>query len=105
MRIPTGIIIFAAAATAATGAFAQTRLTDVEYIKASRCAGLASALEGDVAAFDTLLKAQKRARETFILDRGRSARADASKAAARADEADKARLVAERDGICQTFLG
>lgn len=109
MRIPTAIIIFAAAAAASTGAFAQTtRLSDVEYIKASRCAGLmgAEALGGgDVASFDALLKAQRRARESFILERAANARKDAMRAAAKAENGAKAGLIAERDGICKTFLG
>lgn len=100
---------FAIVAAAATTVSAQTpRLTDVEYIKAARCAGLAGAGAlggGDAAAFDVLLKDQRRAREGFIQDRARNARAAAMRDAGRADAAKKAALIAERDGICMTLVG
>jgi hypothetical protein len=108
MRLVTGIVILAAAAAATTSASAQgSRLTDVEFIKASRCAGLMSAETlgaADGAAFNALVKAQSRGREQFVLDRADSARKAALKAAARANEGGKTSLIAERDGVCKVFV-
>lgn len=108
MRRLASVIIIAAAVAAATTASAQgARLSDVQYIKAARCAGLASAEtlgSTDGSAFDAMLKAQSRGRESYILDKADSARKGALKAAARADDGAKVNLIAERDGACKSFL-
>lgn len=97
----------ALAASVAPALAADTRWTDAQYLRASRCVGLAQseALGAvDASALVTELKAQARGRESSITDRGVSLRADALRQGKTKDEARKASLLAERDGACKTYL-
>lgn len=106
------IILSAIAATALTASVAPAfaadeRWTDSQYLRASRCVGLAqSEALGvvDASALVTTLKSQARGRESSITDRGVSLRADALRQARTKDEARKASLAAERDEACKTYL-
>jgi len=69
MRIITAAVIAATAVSGltATAAFAaEGRLSDSQFIKAARCAGLAGA---DAGKFDALVKANKRGRADFVIDK------------------------------------
>jgi len=109
MRKLIAITLTAAAITAAAPAFAQAgRWTDAEYLKASRCLGLAqSAGLGpvDVSALTARVKDEGRGRDPSTRDRGASAQEDAQRAGKTRNEAVKARLLAERDGSCRAFIG
>ena len=106
------IILSAIAATALTASVApafaaDARWTDAQYLRASRCVGLAQseALGAvDASALVTALKAQARGRESSIADRGVSLRADALRQGQTKDEARKASLLAERADACKTYL-
>lgn len=103
MRIVTAAIIAAAAVSglSATAAFAQTRLTDTQFIKVARCAGLA----GDGAGFDAVMKANKRGRDSYIIDKARDARSAAEREARTAGEGGKAQIAAELSGACAKYAG
>ena len=107
MRTAALAMIFTAAT--ATAAMAQTdRLTDVEYLQAARCAGLASSEtlgEIDTAGVDALLKAEARGRSGFIVDKAEKARKDVERIADRAQAGRKAGLLAEREQSCQRYYG
>lgn len=104
MRIITAAVIAATAMSglAAQAAFAaEGRLTDSQFIKAARCAGLAA--ESDAGKFDALVKANKRGRADFVIDKAMTARSDAARAARSAREGGKAEIAAELAGVCASL--
>lgn len=93
----------ASAATAASAA--PQRITDLDYLKASRCAGLASAgtlAQVDAAALTDFVKGQERVRAGFINERARTEAANAKRQAKHADARD--RLNAELTGPCMALV-
>ena len=107
MRI--ALTVFALTAAVATTAAARaTHLTDVEYLQAARCSGLAAsdALGAmDTASIDAMLKAESRGRAAFIIDKGDQVKSDAKRAANKAKAERKAGLLAERAGTCARYFG
>lgn len=107
MRVATVIIAAAAFASAAGSAFAAAdRATDVEFLKANRCKGLAASAIGqgvDTAGVDAFLKAQSGARNPYILQQGEAEQTKARRQAARGERNDK--LAAELNGPCMAYLG
>lgn len=104
----TIIVTAALAAATATSAFAQpaARLTDVEYMQAARCAGLASADASlDTASINTLLKTEGRGRIGYVSDKADEMKSDAARSAKRANGYAKERIAAELGGACKRFLG
>ena len=108
MRIPGSMLLAAtlmtAAGVAAAPASAAERLTDVAYMTASRCAGLAEAGQVDVTAVKALLDAQRGARDLYIQDKGEEMRQDAVRESHRAKGGAKQRIAAELDGVCKSYL-
>jgi hypothetical protein len=106
MRILTGIIIlFAAGATAAS---AQPKVSDSQYMLASRCAGLASSANiggTDAASFNSWLKSNSEGRPTFVTERAEQMRTTARSQANRASGLEKQQLSSELNGACATFKG
>jgi hypothetical protein len=105
MRIITAAVIAATAVSGltATAAFAaEGRLSDSQFIKAARCAGLAA--EADAAKFNALVKANKRGRADFVVDKAMTAKADAARAARSAREGGKAEIAAELAGPCAALV-
>jgi hypothetical protein len=103
MRIITAAVIAATAMSglAAPAAFAaEGRLSDSQFIKAARCAGLAGA---DSEKFDALVKANKRGRADFVLEKANTARSDAARATRSAREGGKAEIAAELAGVCASL--
>lgn len=106
---PTAIALSAAAlaalfATAASAA-APAKITDIEYLKASRCVGLASAgtlNPVDATALTGFVKEQERIRAGYINER---AREEAAKAKRQAKHMDgRERLNAELAGPCMAYV-
>lgn len=98
--------VIALAITAVAGsASAAGKMTDVDYLRANRCKGLATSIEGvvDPAALNSVIKAERGARATYIVDRGEEEFQRAKKEGRSADR--KARLTAELTGACQAYLG
>jgi hypothetical protein len=98
-------VVFAAAAAAAVAA--PARLSDAQFIAVNRCLGIESSktLGTDhAAAFKQLVKSQDWARQAYIAEKADEARQTAQDEASRAGPEQNLRLVAERDGVCHSFL-
>ncbi|WP_309089881.1 hypothetical protein [Phenylobacterium sp.] len=99
------ILIAAATVASAGSASAAERVTDLDYLRASRCKGLATTLTGvvDAGAIDSFLKTAGGARSPMVLDRADSEFQKAKREARSEDR--KARLTAELTGACSSYLG
>jgi hypothetical protein len=87
-----------------TPAGAAERLTDVDYMNAARCAGLAEGAKLDTASVTKLLGEQGRGRDFYIRDEATSKRQDASRWAYRAKAHDERSLGDALNG-CKDYLG
>ena len=112
MRILAGLIItgtLAGVGLVAGAAAAQPgRLSDVAYLEAARCAGLASSAKlgsADGAALKSLVQAQSNGREPFVQDKADDMQRVAKREADRADEFSRDRLTAELKGQCAALKG
>ena len=97
-------VIALAAVALAGSASAAEKVTDVDYLKANRCKGLATSIHGvvDPAALNSFVKAERGARATYIVDRGEEEFQRARKEAKSEDR--RARLTSELTGACQAYL-
>jgi len=102
MKIAAAATVVVAALTAGSAVAAE--ITDVEFLRANRCKGLATSIEGvvDVAALNSFIKAERGARATYILDRGEEEFRRARKEARSQDRRD--RLTEELKGPCTAYL-
>jgi len=96
----------AASAVAAVPASAESaqRLSDVAYIAAARCEGLAQGAKVDSASIKSLLDAQDNGRNTYILDKAEQVREDARHEASHAQGYAEQKVTAELSGACQAYL-
>jgi len=104
MRTTAVIVLLSLAA--AGSAIAETRISDVDFIRASRCKALAASSVGagvDTTKLDALLKEQSHGRAETILQRADDAAARAKRQARSTDA--QSRLSAELSGTCSGFLG
>jgi hypothetical protein len=101
----TVILLAALAAASVAGAAAASgHLTDVDYLKANRCRGLAEGLGiGDIASLDAMIKSEGRSRVETIYTRGQEELARGKRDAGKSDL--KERLSAELNGSCMAYLG
>lgn len=101
----THFILAAAALLSAGAAAASERVSDLDYLKASRCKGLASAQIGglDSAALDAFIKEQGKARSDYVIQKGKDEAARAQREGKKWEDERKAKLVAEADGPCQAY--
>lgn len=100
----TAAIALAAMGLLAAGAAsAADRVSDLDYMKASRCKGLATALGADSTGLDAFLKVQGRSRSMIVVDRGESEMTRGKREASKADLKD--RLSAELSGPCMVYTG
>ena len=91
------------AGTIAGAAQAGSHLTDVDYLKANRCKGLAEGLGGgDTAGLTALVKAEGASRSEYIYGEGQKQEERAKRDAGHID--GKERLTAELNGPCMAFL-
>jgi hypothetical protein len=100
----TAAILLATLGLAVAGAAAASdRFSDVDYLKANRCRGLAEGLgAGDTASLDSLIKTEGRSRVEAIYAKGQEELARGKKEAARTD--GKERLSAELNGPCMALM-
>jgi hypothetical protein len=101
------LVAAAVASTAAPALAASDRWTDGQYLQANRCLALAqSAALGEVPVGDLVaqIKSQGFGRGSSITDRGVSLQAEAARQGKTKDGERKAKLLAERDGVCKAFL-
>jgi len=98
-------IALAVTALAAGSASAAEKVSDVDFLKANRCKGLATSIDGvvDPASLDSFIKAERGARNPYIIERAGEEFQRAKKEAKAADR--KERLTAELTGGCQAYLG
>jgi hypothetical protein len=101
----TVILLAALAAAAVAGAAAASdHLSDMDYLKANRCRGIAEGLGvGGTASLDTLIKSEGRSRVDTIYTRGQQELARGKRDADKTDL--KERLSAELNGSCMAYLG
>lgn len=91
------------AATAAGVAQAGSKMTDVDYLRANRCRGLAAGLGGsDTTSLDALIKSEGVSRAEVIYERGQQ-EMDRAKRETR-NQDGKERLTAELNGPCVAYL-
>ena len=101
---PAAIVLAALSLAAAGVASASDRLTDVDYLKANRCLGIAAGLNAaDTAGLNALLKVQGRSRSEPILLRGQDELGRSKRDAERASY--KEQLTAELNGPCMAYMG
>jgi len=88
----------------ASAATASERVSDLDYLKANRCKGIAVGLaSGDTASLDAMIKAQGRSRSDAVQQRADEELSRAKHEAAKADL--KERLTAELSGPCLAYMG
>jgi hypothetical protein len=98
--------LFVAASALAGAAAAQNPgdLSDVAFIAASRCEGLAQGAKLDTAAIKKMLVNQEGARSQYILEKADEARSDAKRQASHAQGYTLESVNAELGGACQAYL-
>ena len=100
----TAAIALAAMGLLAAGAAsASERATDLDYMKAARCKGLATGLGADTSGFDAYLKQQSASRSPMVMDRGDDEMARGKKDAKKSEAKD--RINAELSGPCMAYSG
>jgi hypothetical protein len=88
----------------ASVAAASDHLTDVDYLKANRCRGLAEGFGvSSVSSLDSLIKTEGRTRQDTVYAKGQEEAARGKRDAAKTD--GKERYEAELNGYCTAFLG
>lgn len=99
------ITVAAIAMLGSSAASASEKVTDVDYLRANRCKGLATSIHGvvDESALDSFIKSNRGARAPYIVERADEELSRARKEARSEDRKD--RLTAELTGPCQAYLG
>lgn len=101
------IIATVAAASLASAANAGS-ISDLQFLEAARCRGLASSEnlgKLDTASLDALLRAEGGDRDLAVRTSAVSKIDSARKQADAADDKKKAKLLAERESKCAAYLG
>ena len=97
-------LVIAAGVAAVTPAGAATpRLSDVAYMNAARCQGLAEGMGRDATAIKQVVANASAQREGFVFDQADAARVNAKREARRADADTRRHLIAESDGACARY--
>jgi hypothetical protein len=108
MRLVTASIAAALAAVVAPLAVAApVHINDIQFITANQCLGLMSSKAlgtTDAAAMKHFIHDQSYGRDGSVYDRADQARDDAESDANRGGTDHRARLIAERDGVCHDLL-
>jgi hypothetical protein len=100
----TAAIVLAAMSLLGAGAAtAAERVTDLDYMKAARCKGIATSLGSDTTALDAFLKVQSRSRIAYVIERGEQEMNRGKRDAAKSDLKD--RTGAELSGPCMAYAG
>lgn len=103
MRFAAIVLVAASMASAGAASAATSGIkTDMDYLRASRCRGLAAGLGADTAGIDAALKAAGSTRAPVILDRSQN-EMDRGKRDARKGNRESA--VAELAGPCAAYTG
>lgn len=94
------LTLTAAALASAAGVAAAAPASDVDYLKASRCRGIAVGLGLDASAVDSYLKSAARGRTSAVLERGDQ---EFAKAKRQAGTEAKTRLSTEFNAACTRY--
>ncbi len=110
MRILFGLATLAAAvsATASAQAAPVNHLSDMAYVEAGRCVGLATSktlAAPDAKSMIAWFQAERRGREEFIVEKAEDAMRDAKSQADRANPYVRSQLESELSGACATLKG
>ncbi len=100
----TAFLAIASATLLTAGtASASDRLSDVVFLKAARCTGIAKAVPGvlDAQALEAFYKKESLQRSPFVMDRADS---EADRARREARGSGKEKATAELSGICAALL-
>lgn len=97
------LALSAAAVLIAGSAVAAERASDLDYLRASRCRGLATGLSADTSSLDAYLKVEARTRDLFVVQRGSEEEARGKRDAKRSERAAKS--AEELNGPCQAYKG
>lgn len=92
----------AAAGSAVASASASPIRSDTDFLRASRCKGIAAGLGVHAAALDALLKSESRARQEVVLDMGKQETDRAQRQARDLNRRDQ--LSAELAGPCTAYM-
>ena len=105
MKTAAIAIAIAVLGLAAGSASAAGQVSDLDYMKANRCKGLATTLTGvaDPASMDAFIKSARGSRAPHVLERA-EAEFDRAKREARSVDR-RGRLTAELTGYCAELLG
>jgi hypothetical protein len=104
-KIAIASLVFAASVFAgAASAQSPERLTDVAFLAASRCEGLAQGAKLDATSLKKMLDDQGNQRSQYILDKADEVRSDAKRQAANASGYTQQSVSAELSGACQAYL-
>ena len=106
MSMLKGFVVIGALVASSTAFAAPAHLSDAQYLAAARCSGLIASPalgKGDTQPIDAVLKSEGRVRMPVITQEADEARQNAMRQAGHAGAQGKAGLIAERDGVCQTF--
>ena len=98
------ISLFAAATAFAGAATAADSMSDVAFIAASRCEGLAQGAKIDAAALKKMLINQEGARSQYVLDKANEVRDDAKRQASHAQGYAAQTVNDELHGPCAAYL-
>jgi len=93
----------AAAGSAAASASASPIKSDTDFLRASRCKGIAMGLGVDATSLDSLLKAESRARQEAVMSMAKDETERAQRQARDLNRKDK--LAAELAGPCTAYMG
>jgi hypothetical protein len=97
----TAVTLAALGLVSAATAAAAAPVSDVDYLRASRCRGIAAGIGADSTAIDAYLKGAGQSRSTIIIDRGKE---EFAKAKREGRGEGKARLSAELSGACAAYV-
>lgn len=98
------IVLATLSFAAADVAMASEHLTDVDYLKANRCRGLAAGLGvTDTSSVDAMVKTEGRSRSELIFERGKDEFERGKREASKAEYKD--RYSAELNGPCVSIVG
>jgi len=84
-------------------AFADTRISDSQYLAAARCTGLAQGAGESAEAFESFYKAQSKRRPTFISEQAEKARDKARHSAKIANDTQRGVYAQELAGACAAY--
>ncbi len=102
------IIVIASLAASSAVFAAPSHLTDSQYLEAARCRVLIASPAlgaGDTKPIDATLNVEGRGRIAAVLDRADDVTESTQASVRHADSDGKAKLMAERNGVCQVLAG